>query len=170
MEKIAFVIYYHKHNFYSLNVIAGALETDEIFESIDFYFSRSLSELLKTLEEIVKKYKLNLILIEKKIAKKYNMKFAKKIFDLIDAIKNETHLRVGILGDWGSGKTTVMNFIKFHCQEKKYPVASFNPWQFHSREDARRGFVSSIDKGISRWSKSFSICYKFREKLYINIF
>ena len=56
LKKIAFVIYYHKHNFYSLNAIAGALETDQIFESLDFYFLRSKNELIENLEELVKRY------------------------------------------------------------------------------------------------------------------
>ncbi len=56
MKKIAFIIYYHKQNFYSLNAIAGALETNKIFNNIDFYFIRSLDKLLMTLEEIIKDY------------------------------------------------------------------------------------------------------------------
>ena len=56
MNKIAFIIYYHRQNFYSLNAIAGALETDEIFESITFYFLDSIDELMENLEELVKSY------------------------------------------------------------------------------------------------------------------
>ncbi|MEE9379136.1 MAG: TIGR04013 family B12-binding domain/radical SAM domain-containing protein [Candidatus Lokiarchaeia archaeon] len=56
MNKIAFLIYYHKQNFYSLNAIAGALETNEVFDSIDFYFVRTLDKLLVTLEEVIKMY------------------------------------------------------------------------------------------------------------------
>ena len=56
MNKIAFVIYYHRQNFYSLNAIAGALETDKIFESITFYFLDSIDKLMETLEELVKSY------------------------------------------------------------------------------------------------------------------
>jgi B12-binding domain/radical SAM domain protein len=56
LKKVALVIYYHKYNFYSLNAIAAALETDEVFEGIDIYFKRSRDKLIKTLEEIVNKY------------------------------------------------------------------------------------------------------------------
>lgn len=80
--------------------------------------------------------------------------FAKRIFTLIDNTPIDTHLRVGILGDWGSGKTSTMNFIKYYCQEKKHPIAVFHPWQFHSREDAWKGFVSSVDKGLAAWNGS----------------
>ena len=77
--------------------------------------------------------------------------FAKRIFILIDNTPIDSHLRVGILGDWGSGKTTAMNFIKHYCQEKGHPVAMFHPWQFHSREDAWKGFVASLDRGLAAW-------------------
>lgn len=56
MNKNAFLIYYHKQNFYSLNAIAGALETDDIFNNIDFYFAQSLERLFSTLEELIKAY------------------------------------------------------------------------------------------------------------------
>lgn len=79
--------------------------------------------------------------------------FAKRIFTLIDTTPLDTHLRIGILGDWGSGKTTAMNFIKLCCCEKGHPVAIFHPWQFHSREDAWKGFVASLDKGLASWRR-----------------
>jgi B12-binding domain/radical SAM domain protein len=56
LNKIALVIYYHKQNFYSLNAIAGALETDPIFDKIDFFFSSLNSELMDTLKDLVKSY------------------------------------------------------------------------------------------------------------------
>jgi len=56
LRRIAFVVYYHKQNFFSLNAIAGAIETDKIFESIDFHFSKSRKEIMRTLEELVKSY------------------------------------------------------------------------------------------------------------------
>ncbi len=56
LKKIAFLIYYHKQNFYSLNAIAGALETDAIFESIDFYFVQTINEIFLTLKGIFEKY------------------------------------------------------------------------------------------------------------------
>jgi len=80
-------------------------------------------------------------------------KFAERIFTLIDTTPLDTHLRIGILGDWGSGKTTAMNFIKCHCSGKGHPVAVFHPWQFHSREEAWKGFVASLDKGLASWKR-----------------
>lgn len=80
--------------------------------------------------------------------------FAKRIFTLIDKTPLDTHLRVGIFGDWGSGKTTAMNFIKYYCHKKEHPIATFHPWQFHSREDAWKGLITSLDKGLSTLGKT----------------
>lgn len=84
-------------------------------------------------------------------------KFAERIFTLIDTTPLDTHLRIGILGDWGSGKTTAMNFIKCHCLAKGHSVAVFHPWQFHSREEAWKGFVASLDKGLIEPKAKFSL-------------
>jgi B12-binding domain/radical SAM domain protein len=56
LDKIAFVIYYHKHNFYSLNAIVGALETEQIYDKIEFYFIGLKDELVDCLEKLEKKY------------------------------------------------------------------------------------------------------------------
>ena len=78
-------------------------------------------------------------------------KFAERIFTLIETTPLDTHLRIGVLGDWGSGKTTAINFIKHYCSKKGHPIAVFHPWQFHSREEAWKGFVASLDKGLASW-------------------
>jgi len=77
--------------------------------------------------------------------------FAQRIFKIIEGTPKVSNLTIGILGSWGFGKTTTMNFLKFYCRQAGHSVASYNPWQFHSREDAWKGFVSSIDKGIAIW-------------------
>ena len=75
--------------------------------------------------------------------------FAANIFKLLDGTPTDACLRIGIFGAWGSGKTTVMNFIKYQCEKEGHPVAVFHPWQFNSREEAWKGFVSSLDKGLA---------------------
>ena len=92
-------------------------------------------------------------------------KFAENIFKLLDGTPTDACLRIGIFGAWGSGKTTVMNFIKHQCKEKGHPVAVFNPWQFNSREEAWKGFVSSLDKGLASWKDLPSGIFKKKRVL-----
>jgi predicted KAP-like P-loop ATPase len=82
--------------------------------------------------------------------------FAKRIFQIISGTSLSTHLRVGIFGSWGTGKSTVLNFLKFFCHEENHPVVSFNPWRFHSRKQAWEGLVANIDKGLAEWNKQYT--------------
>ena len=77
--------------------------------------------------------------------------FAKRIFKIIEGTPGATNMRIGIHGTWGSGKTTTMNFLKWYCKEAGHPVVEYNPWQFHDRQEAWKGFVSNIDKGVAIW-------------------
>ncbi|MHA1987322.1 MAG: cobalamin-dependent protein, partial [Promethearchaeota archaeon] len=91
MKKIALVIYYHRQNFYSLNAIAGALETDKIFESIEFYFSSSKDKLLEIIKELVETYD--------KIVVAFSF-FTSQLFethDLVQKIKNKYEKRCLLL-------------------------------------------------------------------------
>ncbi|MFX1391136.1 MAG: TIGR04013 family B12-binding domain/radical SAM domain-containing protein [Promethearchaeota archaeon] len=88
MKKLAFVAYYHKDNFYSLNAIIGALETDYIFKNLDFFFIRTEVEFAENLEKISENYDKIVIAISffttqifktcdlvKKLKQRYNNKF-----------------------------------------------------------------------------------------------
>ncbi|MFX1365060.1 MAG: TIGR04013 family B12-binding domain/radical SAM domain-containing protein [Promethearchaeota archaeon] len=91
LKKIAFLIYYHKQNFYSLNAIAGALETDAIFDSIDFYFLRSSDKLIETLEEISKIYHTLVIGISFSTIQLF------ETYELIQKLKNQIERRYFII-------------------------------------------------------------------------
>ena len=76
------MIYYHKYNFYSLNAIAGALETDNVFEKLEFFFIKSKDELIKTLELLVKAYDKIIIAISF---------FTTQLFETYDLVKLLKH-------------------------------------------------------------------------------
>ena len=78
--------------------------------------------------------------------------FTERIFKIIEGTPINTHLRIGINGSWGSGKSTVLNFIKSQC-EGKYPIASFNPWHCSKAEKAWENFALSVDLGLTEWKE-----------------
>jgi nucleoside-triphosphatase THEP1 len=90
--------------------------------------------------------------------------FARKIYKIINGTPLDTHIRIGIYGSWGSGKTTVLNFIKELCEKSGHPTAFFKPWQFHNREEAWSGFIISLDRGIANWKKQLIGAFK-RKKI-----
>lgn len=70
----------------------------------------------------------------------------KNIFD--NYIKEgDSNTRIGICGDWGSGKTTCLNFISHYAKAADFPVADFKAWKFNDPEEALQGFIAAIDNG-----------------------
>jgi B12-binding domain/radical SAM domain protein len=82
LEKIALVIYYHKNNFYSLNAVIGAVETNKIFENIDFYFIQSVGKFNEVLEDLIRKYEQIIVAISF---------FTPQLFETNDLVKKLRH-------------------------------------------------------------------------------
>ncbi|MFX0005172.1 MAG: TIGR04013 family B12-binding domain/radical SAM domain-containing protein [Promethearchaeota archaeon] len=60
-KDVAFVVYYHKNNIYSINAIIGALETDEFFDNFKIYLIPKKQDLIRGLEKIIKNHDLVII-------------------------------------------------------------------------------------------------------------
>lgn len=62
---------------------------------------------------------------------------------------------VGIYGEWGLGKSTLLNFIEHYAradvdEETPLVVVRFNPWWFSGREDLVRRFFAELEKAALR--------------------
>lgn len=71
---------------------------------------------------------------------------------LEDTINDENLLpsSIGLYGDWGSGKSSLMNMCKKELENDKYTVCLlFNGWLFEGYEDAKIAMLGSILDGIS---------------------
>ena len=44
-------------------------------------------------------------------------------------------LVVGVLGPWGSGKTSFVNLVRHYLTSARVPVRDFNPWLFSGTEN-----------------------------------
>lgn len=96
--------------------------------------------------------------------------FAQEIVDLIDGASSWPSSRIGIYGSWGTGKTSILSFIRTILEEKGCPVVSFDPWKFHSPEDLWSSFsftissaLASDDDGKFSKSKMQEMAHKFFE-------
>ena len=57
--------------------------------------------------------------------------------DLIRTYDKTESLTIGICGTWGSGKTSLINFIEEELQNSKSVVfMNFNPWLYSSQENS----------------------------------
>lgn len=81
---------------------------------------------------------------------------AKKIAEGISAYKNPQGFVIAISGEWGSGKTSLINFIISYLSKNKKNkpiIIRFNPWYFSDREDLTRQFFRQFGMKLSKTVK-----------------
>lgn len=94
--------------------------------------------------------------------------FCSNIFNNMISNKSQNQ-RIALTGEWGSGKTTCLNFISKIAKQHGYPVVFFSSWQFENREEAWQGFLSAIDDGCAEW-KGMKLGPIRKNKAYIFLF
>jgi len=61
---------------------------------------------------------------------------------------------ISINGEWGSGKSTILNYVKYYLNQQpedlKPIIIEFNPWWFSGRDDLIRQLFMHFGKGISQ--------------------
>jgi predicted KAP-like P-loop ATPase len=76
--------------------------------------------------------------------------FAREIFGIVTTGPKDWSVRIGIYGQWGSGKTSVLTFIDRMAAASDQIVVHFNPWQFASTDELWRSFVTVIFREIEK--------------------
>jgi len=100
-------------------------------------------------------------------------RFAKQISDdvLTSFPNGHEAFAVGIKGPWGSGKSTILNFLKLEIQKavkekkRKCGIIDFNPWLITSQEDLLKGFLIQMATELRRWNKENESLSKDFEKI-----
>ena len=83
--------------------------------------------------------------------------FAKNLADSICRYPSSDGLVLALYGPWGSGKSTVLNFVRHYYLEQKpeHVVAEFNPWWFSGQEDLARAFLGQLQAVLPTRSEEF---------------
>lgn len=77
--------------------------------------------------------------------------FAKNIAKAICQYRDSSALVVGILGSWGSGKTSIINMV---CEvleqhkDEKLIIIKFNPWLFSGQKDLLNKFFEELQSNL----------------------
>lgn len=78
---------------------------------------------------------------------------ANQVKRLIVGNKSKNSLALGIVGDWGSGKTSFMNFVeKSFENEEDYIIVHFNSWLNISINSIIQDFFNTVQKEVSKYS------------------
>ncbi len=76
---------------------------------------------------------------------------------------------IGVMGPWGSGKTSFVNLARVHLEEAGVPILDFNPWMFSGAEQLVESFfvelsaqlrlrpsLAGIGKDLEDYGEAFS--------------
>lgn len=73
------------------------------------------------------------------------MTFSQRVAEVISSRYDSDGIVIGIYGDWGEGKTTVLNFIEMSFKSDESIVCvRFNPWLFRDEEELLLGFFETL--------------------------
>lgn len=70
--------------------------------------------------------------------------FAQEIYRIASNGPRDWSVRIGVYGEWGSGKTSVINFVNSMASQDGHIIFTFNPWQFQTTEDLWKAFVEGL--------------------------
>ena len=81
--------------------------------------------------------------------------FAKELATHIGSWTGEDSITIGINGEWGSGKTTLKNFIKLHLSDRSAPptIVEVNPWEWSAQGKLLDGFLTQIGAALGKDDK-----------------
>ena len=74
--------------------------------------------------------------------------YANAITGIIESKRTGTPLVVGVIGDWGSGKTTLMKIIKKKIEQEEHISTAqtiwFNAWKYDREDSIRRALLMRV--------------------------
>ncbi len=84
--------------------------------------------------------------------------FAQRLAESLLAMAPADGFVVALYGSWGSGKTTVVNFIVHYLEDRPEDerpiIVHFNPWWFSGRENLIRAFFDQLQAALAGRLKS----------------
>ena len=76
--------------------------------------------------------------------------FAKYLANAILSFSVNESLSVGLIGKWGSGKSSIINLTKNYLNDDNLIVIEFNPWYFSTQNNLYQQFFNLISSEIEK--------------------
>jgi predicted KAP-like P-loop ATPase len=78
--------------------------------------------------------------------------FAESLSQAVHSRSPPESIVIGLYGPWGSGKSSILNFIEHYLieTEENPTIIRFNPWWFSGQADLIDKFFSQVGSGLSR--------------------
>lgn len=72
--------------------------------------------------------------------------------------KSNQHQTIGLLGDWGTGKSTTINLLKKELrknhEQQPFLFAKFNAWEYEHTDNIQAGIAQEMIKGLTSYQPS----------------
>jgi tetratricopeptide (TPR) repeat protein len=88
--------------------------------------------------------------------------FVQPLAERMIASLSNTPFTVGILADWGQGKSSVMRMLQLKLEVKHCPTIWFEPWKYNSREEVWKGLAHTL---VTQIEKNDDVRREIRRKL-----
>ena len=75
---------------------------------------------------------------------------AREIFGIATTGPKEWSVRIGIYGEWGTGKTSVLRFVDSMASQAGHIVIWFDPWEHSTQHDLWQAFVLTVFDHLER--------------------
>lgn len=75
-------------------------------------------------------------------------RFAINLAQNINNYNYEESITIGLMGSWGSGKSSIINMVKSDIDLSKIIVVEFNPWYFSGRKQLISDFFEMLSDSI----------------------
>src|ERR1051326_5957121 len=83
----------------------------------------------------------------------HRLPFAQHIARMISDFKDSDSLVIGIEGEWGAGKTSVINLIVEELRATDALLVTFNPWNFSDQNELVKDFFDSLIEALKAADK-----------------
>lgn len=97
-------------------------------------------------------------LFDPKTDKFNRLAFAQGIIKAIQGCHSSESMVIGIYGEWGDGKTTVLNFVENGLNANETLCIKFNPWRYENESLLLLSFFKTLAQNLgdnSHYKKSF---------------
>lgn len=83
-------------------------------------------------------------------------KFVNSILKFITSQENrDSGLVIGIFGEWGTGKTSIINCLDSSLRVNHYNTVYYNPWYFRNEDDLLISLLSTINNKLRGTGEKF---------------